>query len=397
MKEATIVYVDDVSPYSRSLYSNMVAQKKFHFIFYAPKGVFGKLTSRFVLPNMKRVWTSHFYPYQIAREVAKDKPDIVHIQFELNTFGSYYTSLLVFPLLILLRALRIKVVLTVHTVIPIRCFTKEFTGSIVPPMFRVWHMPAVFYESILTILYSFVSQFSELLVVHTDTQKGYLVSDYRILDEKIAVIPQGVDYATPFIRYEKVQFWRKKIGNKKIILYFGSITPVKGLKWLIHSFSKLRKHCLDCVLLIVGGPNYYYTDYYDNIKRLVSTLNLDDEVFFTGWLDKTADLDSVFSLADVIVFSHVFPQSPSGTVAMVKKHKKKLIASNFAILKEQLTGYNKVIFIPPGDKESLTKAMLSAITEPFSEPGCADDAEHKDSWDYIAHETLRLYKTLTDD
>jgi glycosyltransferase involved in cell wall biosynthesis len=393
MQEATVVYVDDMSPYSKSLYSNMVAQNKFHFIYYAPKSVFGKLTSKSVLPNMKRIWTSHLYPYQIAREIAKDKPDIVHIQFELNTFGSHYTSLLMFPLLTLLRALRRKVVVTVHTIIPRRRFTTEFTDSIIPSMFRAWHIPAVFYKSILDILYSFIGWFSESLIVHTNTQKRCLVNDYGILGKKIVVIPQGVDYSPPSPNFEKVQFWRKKIGNKRIILYFGSITPIKGLDWLIRSFSQLQKSYPNCVLVIVGSPNWYYTDYYNKTKKLVDTLNLGDTVIFTGWLTKS-DLDNVFSLADVIVFPHVFPHSPSGTVAMVKKHRKKLIASNFGILKEQLIDYKRVVFVQAGDEEELAEAILSAIAITFPELESKFDNHHEDSWNRVALKTLLLYDCL---
>lgn len=394
MREATIVYVDDVSPYSRSLYSNMVAQKKSHFIFYAPKGVVGKLSSKFILPNMKRVWASHFYPLQIVREIAKDKPDVVHIQFELNTFGSHYTSLLIVPLLVMLRALHRRVSVTIHTVIPRNCFTSEFTDSVIPSKFRALHIPASLYEIILGIIYSFLGWLSEALIVHTATQKKYLVHDYHLLDRKIFVIPQGVDYTTPLPNREKKQFWKIKTDNKQIILYFGSITPIKGLDWLIRSFSRLLKRYPKCALLIVGGPNHYYADYYNSIKRLVDTLGLGKTVFFTGWLDSVSDIDTMFSLADIIVFSHVFPQSPSGTLSMAKKHRKKVIASNFEILKEQLIGYKKVIFVPPGDEESLTKAMLSAITGHFPEYSSSEEVSFKDSWDCVASKTLLLYDYL---
>lgn len=394
MRKASIVFVDDVSPYSMKLYSKIVIHSKSQFIFYAPKGTFGKISSKDNVRNMKHVWSSHLYPFQITREIAKDKPDIIHIQFELNTFGSHYTSLLIFPLLFLLRALRRKVAVTVHTVIPRYCFTRKFTDFVIPSMFRIWHIPAFFYETVLGIMYLFIGRFSEGLIVHTDTQKKYLVHDYHICDKKIFVIPQGVDYTAPFPDNEKVQFWKKRTGNKRIIMYFGSITPIKGLDWLIRSFSQLLKRYPNFALLIVGVPNYYYIDYYNNIKRLVDTLNLGDTVFFTGWLDPTSDLDSIFSIADVIVFSHVFPHSPSGTIAMVKKHKKKLIASNFEILKEQLINYEQVIFVPPGDEGLLTEALLSAITGPLPESKVEENIVHKDSWDCVALKTLRLYNRL---
>lgn len=394
MHKFKIVYIDDLSPYSRNLYSKLFAHRKYSFVFYAPKSIFGKIFYESTLPNMKRVWSSHLYPFQIVRETAKDKPDLVHIQFELNTFGSFHTAILVFPLLLLLKVLRRKVAITIHTVIPRFCLTSKFTQVLIPSMFRTWHVPISLYETVLSFVYSMLDRFSEGLIVHTDTQKRYLTQDYNVNSRKIFVIPQGVDYTAPVIDREKVRYWRKKTGNKSIILYFGSITPIKGLDWLIQSFSQLRKSYPNCVLIIIGVSNYYYADYYQEIRRLVDSLKLAESVFFAGYVNNRSELDSIFSLANVIVFSHVFPHSPSGTVAMVKKHKKRLIASNFKILKEQLIDYKKVVFVPPEDREFLAAALLSAMTDDSSESRDAGTFMPNDSWNSVAFKTLLSYEYL---
>ena len=217
MREVRVAFIDDLSPYSKCLYSKLIAQhkSKFQFVFYAPNGVVGKLSGHGDLPNMKRVWSSHLYPFQITREVAKDKPDIVHLQFELNTFGSHYTSLLVLPLLIFLRVLRRKVVLTIHTVIPKAYITREFTTALIPSIFRILRMPPMVYKIILEILYSFSSRFSEELILHTTAQKELLIHDYGVIASKIHIISQGVDYEKPDPNPEKVQFWKNTIKKRK--------------------------------------------------------------------------------------------------------------------------------------------------------------------------------------
>lgn len=392
MGRILIAFIDDTSPYSENLYSKIISDSRLHFVYYAPKGSTGKIGSHHKLPNMERVWTSNFYPLQIASEIAKDKPDLVHIQFELNTFGPFYNSVLILPLLVLLKIMRRKVLLTVHTIMPRHCFTGAFTESMIPSMFKVLHIPAIFYEIFLSVIFSFVGWFSDALIVHTTSQKRYLVTDYHINERDIFVIPQGVDYTAPAIDYGKVQLWKKKLNGKKIILSFGTVTPIKGLEWLIRSFSRLLNLYSECVLVAVGGLNPYYKDYFDRLARLVNALGLKKKVLFVGWLD-SGELNALFSLASVVIFSHVFPHASSGTLAMAKKHRKKVVASNFEILKEQLSGYDGVIFVSPQDEKSLAEAMLSALSS-SKESRSRNNVVHTDSWDYVASETILLYHRL---
>jgi glycosyltransferase involved in cell wall biosynthesis len=400
MRKANIAYIDDTSPYSRNLYSKIIAQNKFHLAYYAPKGVIGKIgsgktSSDCDLPNLECFWTSHFYPLQIARRIAKDKPDLVHIQFELNTFGTHYTSLFIIPLMALLRALQRKVLVTIHTVIPRYCFTSEFANSLVPSTFTMLHLPALFYEISLSTIYTFVGYFSTAIIVHTNTQKKHLVSDYHLNYNDIFVIPQGVDYRPPTINSAKVKFWKKKLDGKKIILHFGSITPIKGLELLIRSFSSVVKHYSKSRLVIIGGLNPHYKSYYDHLRQLIGTLGLEKVVFFTGWLDlDSEDLNALFFLADVVAYSHIFPQSPSGSLEIAKKHGKKIVASSFEILKEQLSGYTKLVFVKPNDEKALSKAMLSAISTQEKESISSYGPMHTDSWDCVALKTLFLYRRL---
>lgn len=397
MGEILISYIDDVSPYSENLYSKIISDCKLRFVYYAPKGLTGKIgasehSSR-GLPNMEYIWTPHFYPLQIACEVAKDKPSLVHIQYELNTFGPFYTSVLILPLLVFLKLMLRKILLTVHTVVPRHCFTEVFTKSMIPSSFKVLHIPALFYEVFLSIVYSFVGWFSDALIVHTNAQKQYLISHYHVKERNISVIPQGVDYTAPVIDYLKMQFWKYKLNEKKIVLYFGTVTPIKGLEWLVRSFSHLLDLYTECVLVVVGGLNPYYIDYFSRLKELVNKLGLKEKVLFFGWLD-SGELNALFSLANVVVFPHVFPHSSSGTLAMTKKHHKKVIASNFEILKEQLSDYKDVIFVSPRDEMSLVEAMLSVLLASSKEFEKRNGVPHIDSWDCVASETVLLYRRL---
>ena len=70
------------------------------------------------LKNIKLVWSKSLaYPFQVLKQVLKDKPQIVHIQHEINMFGDWPTAL-IFPLLpFLLKMTRVKVVVTIHAIV----------------------------------------------------------------------------------------------------------------------------------------------------------------------------------------------------------------------------------------------------------------------------------------
>ena len=70
------------------------------------------------LKNIKLVWSKNLaYPFQVLKQVLKDKPQIVHIQHEINMFGDWPTAI-IFPLLpFLLKMTRVKVVITIHAVV----------------------------------------------------------------------------------------------------------------------------------------------------------------------------------------------------------------------------------------------------------------------------------------
>ena len=68
----------------------------------------------------------------------------------------------------------------------------------------------------------------------------------------------------------------KKYDNKKYILFLGRIDKKKGIDLLIKAFSKLKSH--DFILKIAGKENKYHKE----LKKLVSSLNLQNKVEFTG-------------------------------------------------------------------------------------------------------------------
>jgi len=98
--------------------------------------------------------------------------------------------------------------------------------------------------------------------------------------DKLVVIPNGVD-AEKFVIKDKA-LCRQKLGidlNLKMLLFVGSLVPVKNVKNLILSMSLLVKNGnnLATKLYIVGSGFLE-----EELKALVSELELNDKIIFIG-------------------------------------------------------------------------------------------------------------------
>jgi glycosyltransferase involved in cell wall biosynthesis len=103
---------------------------------------------------------------------------------------------------------------------------------------------------------------------------------------------------------------REKLGmaGKKIILYFGRITPRKGLADLLAAFAMVYAKLADVVLLVCGGVDSHFLDFsqaapYESQCRTLADTMPPGKVIFTGQVNP-ADKQDYFSLADLFVHPH---------------------------------------------------------------------------------------------
>jgi hypothetical protein len=66
-----------------------------------------------------------------------DRPDIIHIQYEFTTFGPLWANI-TFPLLLVFAKLaRVKIVVTVHSVIPKKSLIKNSVQQLIPQLSKI--------------------------------------------------------------------------------------------------------------------------------------------------------------------------------------------------------------------------------------------------------------------
>jgi len=120
-----------------------------------------------------------------------------------------------------------------------------------------------------------------------------------VSEEKIAVIPNGIDLSEYAVLPPKGSF-KKKFGtpeDKKIILYLGRIHRTKGIDFLVRAYAHLTNemNCKDAVLVIAGPDDGYLQE----AKLLSTSLDVTDSVLFTGFISRE---DKLRALVDADIF-----------------------------------------------------------------------------------------------
>jgi glycosyltransferase involved in cell wall biosynthesis len=115
-----------------------------------------------------------------------------------------------------------------------------------------------------------LSKASKVLVSNLPS-KEIMKSYYKIDEEKISIVPNGVD----------LSFFKTKNKDPNKIVFSGVMYHHRGLDVLLESAPKIVKEIPETKLVLLGdGPEM------KRLKEIVKQNNLDSNVEFKGWIDR---------------------------------------------------------------------------------------------------------------
>jgi D-inositol-3-phosphate glycosyltransferase len=137
------------------------------------------------------------------------------------------------------------------------------------------------------------------ILAPTDREKENLITYYNALDEKICVVPCGVnlDLFQPMERAAA----RQRLGfadDESILLYVGRFDPIKGIDRLLEAAAHLQ-HIPRLRLVIIGGDGPDTIEY-QNLQKMTRKLGIQNAVSFIGRIEQE-NLPPYYSAADVLV------------------------------------------------------------------------------------------------
>lgn len=259
--------------------------------------------------HVKRIWKRNNISslIKLFLEILKNKDKKILIEFEMFMFGGLlYTS--VFLLALGLLKIRGKQnYLVLHQVVSdLSSFEKNSLKRFV-------------YSSFRNILYSYIYLISKKIIVFEEYLKEMLN-----LGEKIVVIPHAVEQKAALDKKESKQ----KLGldvSQKYILYFGYISPYKGIDKFIENYP----NDTDYKLIVAGGinPNHSLNPEYTNFVDKVKTKANEIGAISTGFV-KESEIELYFSACDIVVLPYQTFMSSSGPLSLAFCYEKPVMLSS---------------------------------------------------------------------
>jgi len=333
--------------------------------------------------RLLRTWSSGpRFVTQVFRTLTRIRPEVVHIQHEFSLYGGPL-SVVGFPLLlILLRLIGLRPIVTMHGVLTEKQLDSDFHKNFFTSSSRLLR------PSLLVVTF-FLVHAASLIIVHSRWQGTLLEKSFRVPKNRIRIIRHGT-WLYPSERCLEGDRDRNVTG-----IFFGYITPSKGLEFLIKAFSEVRSTNLN--LSIIGGKHRRDSGYYMEIRELCKRRDNGRKVDFLGYLPEERVHD-VLSRADFAVFPYTAGISVSGALCIAIGHGLPMIATKVDSFSEYLD-YSNSLMIGPGDTGALRQALEMLANSPDLRHKLSDGSiqlARQISWQQVALQTVHTYREVAD-
>jgi glycosyltransferase involved in cell wall biosynthesis len=230
--------------------------------------------------------------------------------------------------------------------------------------------------------------------------KSELVADFRISEEKVSVIPFGINNTVPNTSLSCAEAKRQLgvEGSDKTLLFFGNIAPYKGLEYLVAAFVELLKKNGTFRLLIVGSPKGSAT-YWNQIQQAILRSGVENRAIAKIEYVPDEATELYFKAADVSIlpYAHVFQ---SGVLFLGYSFGLPAIAADVGNLKEEIIeGETGFVFKSRDSSDLARKIEKYFKSELFSNLRTRrlqimEYANERYSWSKVAAITTTAYSRL---
>ncbi len=140
------------------------------------------------------------------------------------------------------------------------------------------------------------------VIAISETTRNDLLRFYRVPEEKIRVIPHGVD---PHFTPQPLEAQHRARGRYGLrgpyVLYVGTIQPRKNLVRLVRAFERLADHEPDLELVLAGSRGWLA----EPIEQAVATSRHSQRIRLLGYVPED-DLPALYSAAAVVTLPSLY-------------------------------------------------------------------------------------------
>lgn len=368
----TLPPIKGLSPYCLELLKSLAIHVKVEFIGFKrlyPDFLYpGKtkvIDAGYKIPelpntNIRNILT-YYNPFSWLWAGLSAQGEIVHAQWWSHVLAPVYLTIL-----LICKARRKKIVITVHNVLPHeKSRLNNFFDKIIIP-------------------------FADQLIVHTKIQKETLSQIYNTPGDKISIIPHGILEPVPIkgVSCEESRKWLGVPQDKKVILTFGNIRDYKGLDVLLQALALIKEELSNAIVLIAGQCWGSFEKY----EKIIRDNRLEDYVIRRLEFIPPSKVEYYFSAANVVVFPYKYFDAQSGACALALPFKKTLVVTNVGGLPDFVK--NECAIAIPGNPRDLADKLLFILSDDSLLAKLSQDTEStakEYNWDKIARRTIEAY------
>ena len=315
------------------------------------------------------------YYGRLVRYVATAKPMILHILWN-SRFEVFDRTVL----MVYYRLLGKRVVLTAHNVNGAARDDKDGWAN----------------RLSLRIQY----RLCDHVFVHTDAMKRELVAAFGAREQRVTVIPFGINDTMPHSELKPAAA-RQRLGmavNGRALLFFGQIAPYKGLEYLIAAVAVLAKTGEDVRLIVAGRVKRGSEGYWGSIRRSITDLGIEDLVVQKIRFIPDDEVETYFKAADAVVIPYV-DIFQSGVPFLAFSFGLPVIATDVGSLREDVTSETGLL-CKPKDPADLARVIAAFYRSALHrEPDRAQErirglAAERHSWETVVDRTRAVYASL---
>lgn len=235
-----------------------------------------------------------------------------------------------------------------------------------------------------------IKRAGKIIAVSQDT-KNDVVKFLKIPEEKIVVIPEGMDSVFQRIKDKKVLLKVKKKYKlpEKFILHVGENWQNKNMGGILKIFKKLsqKKESKDLFFVKVNGK------WTDDQKKLIDKLNIEKKIVKVPFVS-SRDLAAIYNQASALI-QLSFLEGFGLTVLEAMACGCPVVVSNTPALKELVADCG-IIVDPKDEKEVISKLKELIISKKmqsfYSQNGLRRSKGY--SWEKAARETFNIYEEI---
>jgi D-inositol-3-phosphate glycosyltransferase len=240
------------------------------------------------------------------------------------------------------------------------------------------------------------------LFVHTKDMKDQLVRKFGISQGKVTVIPFGVGDMVPQSSLTPAEA-KRKLGlgkSDRVILFFGRITPYKGIDLLADAFGRIAPHDRSYKLIIAGQPIRESARHWEEVRRKIESSPMREQVVQEIRYIADHEMETYFKAADVLVlpYRQIFQ---SGVLFMSHNFGLPVIATDVGTLRDDiLEGANGYV-CRPDDPDDLARSLEGYFSSELfrnldeRRGDIQNSVRLSHSWEFVAKTTGDIYARVS--